>query len=303
MSTVFALQHQNDYTVSMTEHITKILNGKGLAAKSRLSLKHKIKKSRVTPGLAVILVGHDPASQIYVKFKKQASEEVGIYLESYDFEEKASQKKIIKLIEKLNKSKKIHGILVQLPLPEHLDPYEIMEAIDPIKDVDGFHPENIGWLSIGEPELMPATTRGIKNLIDSTRMEVKGKHAVVVGASNIVGKPTAQLLLNMGATVTVCHKLTEDLGSHTKKADILVTATGVAGLITADMVKKGAMVIDAGITRHKGKVVGDVKYDEVEEKVNFITPVPGGVGPMTVASLLENTWIAMRRQQGHDEEE
>ena len=286
----------------MTEHITKILNGKGLAAKTRLSLKHKIKKSRVTPGLAVILVGHDPASKIYVKFKKQASEEVGIYLESYEFDEKASQKKIIKLIDKLNRNKKIHGVLVQLPLPDHLDPYEIMGAIDPDKDVDGFHPENIGWLSIGEPNMMPATTSGIKTLIESTRMEVKGKHAVVVGASNIVGKPTAQLLLNMGATVTVCHKLTENLEEHTKKADILVTATGVAGLIKADMVKKGAMVIDAGITRHKGKVVGDVAYDEVEDKVSYITPVPGGVGPMTVASLLENTWLAMRRQHGHDDE-
>lgn len=287
----------------MTEHVTKILNGKGHAAKTRLSLKHKIKKSHTTPGLAVILVGHDPASKIYVKFKKQASEEVGIYLESYEFDGRVAQKKVVKLIEKLNKSKKIHGILVQLPLPEHLNPYEIMDAIDPIKDVDGFHPENIGWLSIGEPRLMPATTRGIKHLVESTRMEIKGKHAVVVGASNIVGKPTAQYLLNMGATVTICHKLTENLEEHTKKADILVTATGVAGLITKEMVKKGAMVIDAGITRHKGKVVGDVKYDEVEEKVSYITPVPGGVGPMTVASLLENTWLAMRRQKGHDEQE
>lgn len=251
----------------------------------------------------MILVGHDPASKIYVKFKKQASEEVGIYLESYEFDGRVAQKKVVKLIEKLNKSKKIHGILVQLPLPEHLNPYEIMDAIDPIKDVDGFHPENIGWLSIGEPRLMPATTRGIKHLVESTRMEIKGKHAVVVGASNIVGKPTAQYLLNMGATVTICHKLTENLEEHTKKADILVTATGVAGLITKEMVKKGAMVIDAGITRHKGKVVGDVKYDEVEEKVSYITPVPGGVGPMTVASLLENTWLAMRRQKGHDEQE
>lgn len=296
------------YSISMTEqHVTKILNGKGLAAKSRLTLKHKITKSRVRPGLAVVLVGHDPASQIYILFKKQASEEVGIYLESYEMRENVSQAKLIKLIEKLNRNKKIHGILVQLPLPDHLDPYEVMAAIDPAKDVDGFHPENIGWLSIGDERahrgLMPATTKGIWTLIQSTRMDVKGKHVVMVGASNIVGKPTAQLLLNKGATVTVCHKLTQDLGKHTREADILITATGVAGLITGDMVKKGAMVIDAGITRHKGKVVGDVAYDEVEDIVSYITPVPGGVGPMTVASLLENTWLAMRRQHGHDDED
>lgn len=285
----------------MSTHITKLLDGHGIATQIRLGLKEKIRRSRIQPGLAVILVGHDAASQIYVEFKKEASEEVGLYLETFEFPEDISQRKLVKVIQKLNSSKKIHGILVQLPLPHHLEPFEVMETIHPSKDVDGFHPENIGWLSIGEPRLVPATTKGIWTLVESTHVGVKGKHVVMVGSSNIVGKPTAAFFLNKGATVTICNSATENLALHTQQADILITATGVPNLITADMVKKGAMVIDAGIKRHKGKVVGDVSFDEVFQKADFITPVPGGVGPMTVASLLENTWIAMRRIQGYQD--
>ncbi|MFC1597924.1 bifunctional 5,10-methylenetetrahydrofolate dehydrogenase/5,10-methenyltetrahydrofolate cyclohydrolase [Patescibacteria group bacterium] len=283
----------------MSTHVTKILNGKGMAAQLRQDLKRKIRESRVQPGLAVILVGHDPASKIYVKFKAQASEQVGMFLETVELPEDVPEKKLLKIIQKLNVNKKIHGVLVQLPLPEHLDPFTVMNAVDPRKDVDGFHPLNVGWMSIGEPRLMPATVRGIWTLVKSTKISVKGKRVVVVGASNIVGKPTAALFLNEGATVTVCHKLTRDLAEHTRGADILVTAAGVPGLIKADMVKPGAMVIDAGISKHKGKVVGDVAFNEVAEVADFITPVPGGVGPMTVASLLQNTWLAMRRIEGY----
>lgn len=283
----------------MTTHVTKILNGKGIAAQIRQDLKRKIGQSRIKPGLAVILVGHDPASKIYVKFKAQASEQVGMFLETVELPEDVSQKKLLRIVQKLNANKKIHGVLVQLPLPEHLEPFAVMNAVDPRKDVDGFHPRNVGWMSIGEPQMMPATVRGIWTLVKSTKVNVKGKHVVVVGASNIVGKPMAALFLNEGATVTVCHKLTKDLGKHTKEADILVTAAGVPGLISADMVKPGVMVIDAGISKHKGKVVGDVDFDEVAEVADFITPVPGGVGPMTVASLLQNTWLAMRRLEGY----
>lgn len=281
-----------------TQHITKILNGKGLAAKIRLGLQQQIKQQRKKPGLAVILVGHNPASAIYVKFKTQASEEVGMYLETFDFEEDMKEATLLKLIAKLNKNKKIHGILVQLPLPQHINTFRVMASLDPQKDVDGFHPENIGWLSIGKPRFLPATTKGIWTLLQSARIDVKGKHVVMIGASNIVGKPTAQLLLNHEATVTICHKLTKDLARHTKEADIIISATGVPYLITADMVKQNVIVIDAGIARHKGKIVGDVDFDAVVEKASYITPVPGGVGPMTVASLLENTYLAMKRIEG-----
>ncbi|MCW1930225.1 MAG: bifunctional methylenetetrahydrofolate dehydrogenase/methenyltetrahydrofolate cyclohydrolase FolD [Candidatus Kerfeldbacteria bacterium] len=282
------------------EHLTKILSGTGLAAQIRRELKEAIEESKVQPGLAVVLVGQDPASRIYVKFKTQASEEVGIYLETVELPEDISQKKLLKVIARLNKSKDIHGILVQLPLPRHLDTYEVIEAIDPAKDVDGFHSENVGWLSIGEPRLMPATTKGIMTLLEANDIELAGKHVVMVGASNIVGKPTAMALLNKNATVTICHKLTEDLKAHTKHADILITATGVPKLITPDMVKEGVVIVDAGITRYEGKVVGDVDFEAVMDKASYITPVPGGVGPMTVVSLLQNTLEAMRAIEGLD---
>ncbi len=282
----------------MAEHVTKLLNGKGMAAKIRADLKRKITQSRVKPGLAVILVGHDPASQVYVKFKSEASEEIGMHLETIELPEDVPQVRLLRIISKLNRSKKIHGILVQLPLPDQLEPFQVMSAIDPRKDVDGFHPENTGWLAIGQPRMVPATTIGIWQLIQSTGVSVVGKNVVIVGKSNIVGKPTAAWLLHKGATVTVCHKSTEDLAVHTRQADILISATGVPDLITAEMVKPGAMVIDAGISKRRGRVVGDVDYEAVVEVAKYITPVPGGVGPMTVAALLQNTWLAMRRIEG-----
>lgn len=284
------------------EPVHQLLSGQGLAAKIRVELKQKISHSRVQPGLAVILVGHDPASKMYVQFKSEASEEVGMYLETIELPEEVPQKKLMHIIRRLNKNKKIHGILVQLPLPKHIDPLLVLDSIDPRKDVDGFHPENVGWHIIGRPYLMPATTRGIARLVEAHHIPVHGKHVVVVGKSNIVGKPTAMWFMNQQATVTICHKYTVDLSQYTKQADILVTATGVPRLITADMVKKGVVVIDAGITKLKGEVVGDVDFEAVSKKASAITPVPGGVGPMTVASLLENTWIAMRRIHGYDDD-
>lgn len=283
------------------EHITKIINGTGLAREIRTDLRTKILASKVKPGLAVILVGQDPASQIYVDFKKKASEEVGIELESFECEEDFPEKKLLKLIHKLNEKRSIHGILVQLPLPDQIDEQKIIAAIVPEKDVDGFHPVNVGWLSIGHPLIVSATAKAIWRMIQSTNLELKGRQVVVVGASNIVGKPIAQILLNKRATVTVCHSKTKDLALHTLRADVLVSAVGKPNLITQDMVKPGAVVIDAGITRtEEGKVVGDVDFERVKDVAGWITPVPGGVGPMTVAMLLENTWEAMRRIEGLD---
>lgn len=282
-------------------HITKIVNGTGLAKEIRRDLRTKILASRIKPGLAVILVGQDPASQIYVDFKKKASEEVGIVLESFECEDDFPEKKLLKLIGKLNEKKSIHGILVQLPLPDEIDEQKIISAILPEKDVDGFHPVNVGWLSIGHPLIVSATAKAIWKMIQSTNVDVRGKEAVVIGASNIVGKPIAQILLNKRATVTVCHSRTKDLALHISRADIIVSAVGKPNLITHDMVKPGAIVIDAGITRtEEGNVVGDVDFERVKEVAGWISPVPGGVGPMTVAMLLENTWEAMRRIEGMD---
>ncbi|OGY84314.1 MAG: bifunctional methylenetetrahydrofolate dehydrogenase/methenyltetrahydrofolate cyclohydrolase [Candidatus Kerfeldbacteria bacterium RIFCSPHIGHO2_12_FULL_48_17] len=283
------------------ENVTKILNGSGIAQDIRMELRAKIADSRTKPGLAVILVGHDPASRMYIDFKKQASQEVGLYLETYEFEEDVKQKTLVKLIDKLNKNRKIHGILVQLPLPEHIEDIDILQRIDPAKDVDGFHPTNVGLLAVGYPALTPATPKGIMRLIASTGVDLRGKDAVVIGASNIVGKPTAQLLLNERATVTIANSLTRDLRVHTRKADVIVVAVGKPNLITADMVKEGVIVIDAGINKVGDRVVGDVDYENVSKLAAFITPVPGGVGPMTVAMLLENTWEAMRHSKGHQE--
>ncbi len=282
--------------------ITKIIDGVGLAEKIRRELKEKISQSRIKPGLAVILVGEDPASQIYVDFKKKASQEVGLYLETYAFEEDVKPKEVLELIQKLNEKKEIHGILVQLPLPDQFDEYQVIETISPDKDVDGFHPWNVGWLSIGQPRLISATARALEIILDEMHIEIPGKEAVIIGAGNITGKPIGQLLLNRGATVTVCHKATKDLTRYTQQADILISAVGKPGLIKANMVKTGAAVLDVGITRlESGKVVGDVDFDKVKDKAKYITPVPGGVGPLTVAMLLENTWQAMRRLEGYQD--
>lgn len=280
-----------------------IVRGDELAKHRRVLLQKKIACVRRKPGLAVILIGHDPASQMYIRFKTQASQEVGMYLETVELPENTTSKKLEKIISKFNRSRKIHGILVQLPLPEQFDPLYIMNLVRPEKDVDGFHVENVGWNTMNAPRMLPATTRGIWSLVQEMNIDVKGKHVVIVGASNIVGKPTALLFLNHGATVTICHKLTIDIAQYTKTADILITATGVANLISDSMVKEGVVVIDAGITRFKGKVVGDVDFATVQTKASYITPVPGGVGPMTVVSLLENTWNAFCRIRGLRDQE
>ena len=275
--------------------ITKIINGQGIADAVRKKLKAEVKKMRVKPGLAVILIGEDPASQIYVDFKKKASKEVGLYLETYDFEEDVNPKKVIKLIQELNQKDEIHGILVQLPLPEQFDKYEIIKTIHPDKDVDGFHPRNVGWLSMGQPRLVSATALGVMRILEESKINPEGKEAVIVGASNLVGKPVAQLLLNAGATITICNSKTKDLTELTQRADILITAVGKPKLITSSMVKTGAVVIDVGIARlEDGSVVGDVDFNKVKNKTSFITPVPGGVGPLTVAMLLQNTVAAAK---------
>lgn len=246
------------------------------------------------PGLAVVLVGEDPASVLYTDKKRKACEKIGIRSFMYRLPEKTTEGELLVLIEKLNQDELVHGILVQLPLPEHVDTNNIINAIDPAKDVDGFHPLNLGKLMSGRPEMVACTPLGCMKLIESVT-KVEGKDAVVVGASDIVGKPMFFLLLNRGATVTMCHEHTKDLAEHTRRADILVVATGVPHLIKKDMVKKGAVVIDVGINRLDGKLVGDVDFDAVKQVTKHITPVPGGVGPMTIACLMENTVKAYKR--------
>ncbi|MCI0453429.1 MAG: bifunctional methylenetetrahydrofolate dehydrogenase/methenyltetrahydrofolate cyclohydrolase FolD, partial [Candidatus Dadabacteria bacterium] len=248
------------------------------------------KETGIIPGLAALLVGNNPASQIYVRNKRKACEEVGIYSEEYRLPEETSENDLLSLIEKLNQDKKIHGILVQLPLPKEINEAKILKTVSPSKDIDGFHPENVGLLVEGNPRFIPCTPYGVIKLLDYYGIEIQGKEAVVVGRSNIVGKPVSLLLLHRHATVTICHSRTKRLEDVTNRADILVAAIGRAKLIKENMVKAGAIVIDVGINRlPDGKLVGDVDFENVHEKVSFITPVPGGVGPMTIAMLLWNT--------------
>jgi methylenetetrahydrofolate dehydrogenase (NADP+)/methenyltetrahydrofolate cyclohydrolase len=254
---------------------------------SALALKEQ---KGIIPGLAVVLVGEDPASQIYVGKKAKACAEVGFLSREYKLPAETDEEKLLKIIRKLNKDKLIHGILVQLPLPKHISTEKIIAAIDPHKDVDGFHPYNVGGLVTGTPLFVPCTPRGIMELIARTGIDLKGKEAVVVGRSNIVGKPIALLLLAQHATVTICHSRTKDLPAVIRRADILIAAVGKAHMIKADMVKDGAIVIDVGVNRlENGKLAGDVDFDEVAPKASYITPVPGGVGPMTIAMLMKNT--------------
>lgn len=255
------------------------------------------KKTGVVPGLTVILVGENPASKVYVDRKAKACAEVGFLSREYKLPADTSESSVLKLINELNKDKFIHGILVQLPLPKHIQTDKIIAAIDPRKDVDGFHPYNVGGLIAGNPLYIPCTPRGIMELISRTGIELVGKEAVVVGRSNIVGKPIALLLLAQNATVTICHSRTKDLSNVTRRADILIAAVGKAEMIKADMVKKGAIVIDVGVNRlENGKLTGDVAFDEVAVCASYITPVPGGVGPMTIAMLMKNTLDAVRTQ-------
>ena len=272
----------------------QLIDGKAIAASLRQQIAHRVAERRQqglrAPGLAVILVGSDPASQVYVSHKRKDCEEVGFVSQAYDLPASTGQDELMALIDRLNDEPSIDGILVQLPLPEHLDASLLLERIRPDKDVDGFHPYNIGRLAQRMPLLRPCTPKGIMTLLQSTGVDLYGMHAVVVGASNIVGRPMALELLLAGCTTTVCHKFTRNLEAQVRRADLLVVAVGRPEFIPGDWVKPGALVIDVGINRlDSGKLVGDVEYGTAVKHARYITPVPGGVGPMTVASLIENT--------------
>lgn len=277
-----------------------IIDGKAVSAAVKEQIKTEceaLKKQGVTPGLAVIIVGEDPASQVYVRNKERACEECGFYSEKYALPENTTQDELNALVDRLNEDKNINGILCQLPLPKHLDESEIINRINPIKDVDAFHPVNVGAIMLGEYNFLPCTPAGVMELIKSTGVEIKGKKAVIIGRSNIVGKPMAMLLLHADATVEITHSKTVNLPEVTKTADILVAAIGRAKFVTADMVKDGAVVIDVGINRNEdGKLCGDVDFENVKEKCSYITPVPGGVGPMTISMLMRNTLTAAKVQ-------
>lgn len=274
------------------------LDGRALAAKIKERIRGEVSALPRRPGLAVVLVGNDPASRVYVTSKRKDCEECRFYSEEYALLEDTTQAELIELVETLNHREDIDGILVQLPLPGHLDENAVIQAIDPSKDVDGFHPMNAGKLLIGQPGFLPCTPAGVMDLLEEYGIEPAGKRAVVVGRSNIVGKPMALLLLRKNATVTLCHSKTPDLGECCRQADILVAAVGRKGLLTADMVKDGAVVVDVAMNRDEnGKLCGDVDYTAVKEKAAYLTPVPGGVGPMTRAALMENTLLAARRRQ------
>jgi len=279
--------------------MVSIIDGNKIAKDIRLRVREEAlalkEKTGLVPGLAVILVGEDPASQVYVGRKAKACDEVGFLSREYRLSADATEADLLKLIHDLNGDESIHGVLVQLPLPKHIATDKIIAAIDPHKDVDGFHPYNVGGLVTGSPLFIPCTPRGIMELIARTGLELSGKEAVVVGRSNIVGKPMALLLLTQNATVTMCHSKTKDLPAVTSRADVLIAAIGKARMITANMVKEGAVVIDVGVNRlDTGKLAGDVAFDEVAPKASYITPVPGGVGPMTIAMLMKNTLDAAK---------
>ena len=283
--------------------MAKIIDGKMVAEHLRKGIAEEVNKLKretgLVPGLAAVLVGDNPASQIYVKNKRKACEEVSIYSEEYKLPEETAESDLLTLIEKLHHDEKIHGILVQLPLPKQINEARILRTVSPLKDIDGFHPENVGLLVEGNPRFIPCTPHGVIKLLDYYGIEIQWKEAVVVGRSNIVGKPVSLLLLHRHATVTICHSRTKSLGEVTRRADILVAAIGRARLITEDMVKEGAVVIDVGINRlPDGKLAGDVDFENVRNKAAFITPVPGGVGPMTIAMLLWNTFSSAKNSKG-----
>jgi methylenetetrahydrofolate dehydrogenase (NADP+)/methenyltetrahydrofolate cyclohydrolase len=279
-----------------------IIDGKKIAQDVRDEIKEEVlrlkAKTGTVPGLAVILVGDDPASKIYVRMKENACKEAGFLSREQKLPAETDEKSLLKIIEELNQDDQIHGILVQLPLPNHIDSDKIIEAVDPRKDVDGFHPYNVGHLFSGNPLHRACTPIGIMELIDRNGIEIEGKETVIVGRSNIVGKPLALMLLARNATITICHTRTKNLPEVTRRAEILIAAAGKAEMITGDMVRDNAVVIDVGINRlESGKLVGDVAFSEVSKKASYITPVPGGVGPMTIAMLLKNTLNAAVRQQ------
>lgn len=279
-----------------------ILDGKALSNKVKEEIKsetQELKKEGIVPGLAVILVGNDPASQTYVASKEKSCIAAGIFSEKITMNEDATEERLLDRIKKLNEDDSIHGILVQLPLPKHINTNKVLETIDPKKDVDGFHVFNVGQLVTGKQSLVPCTPLGVMRILEEYDINPIGMDACVVGVSNIVGKPMMNLLLNARATVTVCHSKTKDLKAHTSKADLLVVGVGIPHMIKPDMVKEGAIVIDVGINRmtwgkYEGKLVGDVDFETVADKCSYITPVPGGVGPMTIAMLLKNTLTAAK---------
>lgn len=277
----------------------KIIDGRALAKKIEEEVKTAVSELKadygITPGLATILVGDDEASRMYVRLKHKACERTGIHAEDHALPADTTQEELTALIRSLNRRHDIHAILIQLPLPSHLNEQEAMEAIAPEKDADGFHPQNMGQLLIGNEGFVPCTPKGIIRAMEEYGVELKGKNAVVVGHSNVVGKPMAAMLLNRNATVCVCHIFTDDLKKYTSQADILISATGVGHLIKADMIKPGAVVFDVGISKKGDRVVGDVDFDAVLPKSTLITPVPGGVGPITISILMQHTMESARR--------
>lgn len=282
--------------------MANLINGKEVSARVKADVAKEteaLTELGITPGLAVVIVGDDPASKVYVNNKKKACEEVGFYSEEYALPAETTQEELISLIHKLNEKCDIDGILVQLPLPKHLDEKAVIAAISPKKDVDAFHASNVGKIMIGDYKFLPCTPAGVMELIKSTGIEISGKNCVVIGRSNIVGKPMAMLLLHANGTVTICHSKTQNLKEICKSADILVAAVGKAKFVTADMVKDGAVVIDVGMNRDEnGKLCGDVDFASVEPIASYITPVPGGVGPMTIAMLMRNTLTAAKENSG-----
>ncbi len=284
--------------------MAKILNGKEVATRIKSELKSevdKLKKTGVIPGLAVVLVGNDPASGVYVNAKKKACAEIGIYSEEHLLPENIQMEELLNLIKELNERKEINGILVQLPIPKHLDEEEVINTINPLKDVDAFHPVNVGKIMLGNYDFLPCTPAGVMELIKEAGVEIEGKECVIVGRSNIVGKPQAMLLLQKHGTVTVCHSRTKNLKEVCKRADILVAAVGKPQMIKADMVKPGVIIIDVGINRLENKkLVGDVDFEGVSNVAAAITPVPGGVGPMTIAMLMKNTVKAIYAQSKYN---
>lgn len=277
----------------------QIISGTEIAKKKKYEIAeevNKLKEIGITPGLAVILVGNNHASRTYVTNKQKTCIELGMNSVLVELPESTTEKELLTKIHDLNEDHNIHGILVQLPLPNHIDETKVIEAISPLKDVDGFHPINIGKMMTGQDAFLPCTPYGVMVMLEETGIQIQGKHVVIIGRSNIVGKPSGQLFLNENATVTYCHSKTKDLKFHTKQADILVCAIGKANFVTADYVKEGAVVIDVGINRNEeGKLCGDVSFDEVKEVASFITPVPKGVGPMTITMLMFNTLKAAKK--------
>ena len=279
----------------------QIIDGKAIAAQLRKDVKvgvdARLKQGKIAPGLAVVLVGSDPASEVYVRNKHKGCEDAGITSIAHNLDKDTSQEELLNLIDRLNTNPDVHGILVQMPLPEHIDPETVIERISPLKDVDGFHPYNIGRLAIRMPVLRSCTPYGVMTLLESTGQPIRGQYAVVVGASNHVGRPMMLELTLAGCTTTICHRFTKDLAKIVGQADILVVAVGKPGIVDGRWVKEGAVVIDIGINRtDDGKLVGDVDFENAKQNAGWITPVPGGVGPMTVATLLQNTLEASNKE-------